>query len=619
MSLAFLGGLASTYNGAVKGYRDAEDRDQVLEDRAYQKEQRGIQRGQQERQLREQARDDQFREGLAGVRTADQISEAAVGTINGKDAPVLRDDEGSLMPGAVETKPAQTTARKRNRDDIMADYAEVARKAGKMDEALKFEDMAAAESMRRGKALFSQWSASTPDTASLEDAVNQAAQIYNGDRLPGQVQGYKMNPDGSATVVIKNTASGQAMPVTFKSVAELKQGLEGYYSQDTLDAYRKSLRDSRIKREEKEWEFRNDPTKRFIKKGDNQEVIDSVTGKTVAPATRQASGTPVYDEDGNITGYTGGVRSGSGTRSTKAGDPDKALSDTLDFIAKNSTLQNSPPEVTARVQQYAFQVLQNSGGKIPPQLAGSIAIDAAMNPAKLQPRIDIATGSIDMAYESPDVGEIKFTRGYATPQQPANLTAEQFKGFASKLVEAQPPAVRDKFVAAAFDGKARADLEGGVRGEIVKMYEKQIAANPQARDQLIALRDATIASSMESLERKFNIVNAHYPKPKATEEKPLVAASDRLKSGGGMVYTPPPGSRVAQMRDQNNAIAEKRKADDAARDAANAARSREIAPTVRQIISSKDVAAAAKLQSSVDFSLLPKDQQIAIWKIVNGQ
>ena len=163
-----------------------------------------------------------------------------------------------------------------------------------------------------------------------------------------------------------------------------------------------------------------------------------------------------------------------------------------------------------------------------------------MNPGKVQPRIDTVTGSIDMVYDSPEAGEIKFTKGYASARQPANLSKDQLKGFATTLVEKQPPGVRDKFVAAAFDGKARADLERGVRDEIGAMYLKQIQENPQAKDQLIAQRDATIASTMESIGRKLDIVNGHYPKPKA----PAQSVGDRLKTGASGL---PAASRFTGM------------------------------------------------------------------------
>ena len=481
MSLAFLGGLASTYNGAVKGYRDAEDRDQVLADRAYQKEQRGIQRGQQERQLREQARDDQFKEDIAAVPAMETVvtpgAKPTTGDFARFDKTIGEDGQTDAAPPVAA--PDVTTARKRNRDDIMADYAEVARKAGKMDEALKFEDMAAAESMRRGKAMFSQWSASTPDTASLEDAVNQAAQIYNGDRLPGQVQGYKMNPDGSATVVIKNTASGQAMPVTFKSVAELKQGLEGYYSPETLDAYRKSLRDAAIKRREQtEKPHTLRPGERLLMPntaGGYSTVAENPTDRI--QIGEDADGNPIYGKPskylrGTGQGGVGGDGDGEGgAGSKKKGKTplDVATSSVMDAIKESAESKTLNADQLIGVQATARELVANaarSGQELDPYVAGKIALTAVLKPESVRVAYNQAAGVFENTVShnggTYSVGRI----------DPAALPESQLKSVAQTFVSKLPAASRSEYIKAASGDSAAIDK---IKADIVAAHGRQWA------------------------------------------------------------------------------------------------------------------------------------------------
>lgn len=477
-------GLGSALYAGMREFERAEDREiaqkEREEDRAYQRQQREYQAGQQQRTLAEQAREDQFREGLAGVRTMDQVSEPAVGTIDGKDAPVLRDDDGNLMPGAVETTPAQTVSRQRNRDDIMADYAEIARKAGKMDQALKFEEQAAVESMKRGKALFAQWSASTPDTGNLEDAIKQATQIYNSDRLPGQVQGYTMNPDGSATVNIKNTATGQAVPVTFKNVAELKMGLEGYYSPETLDAYRKSLREAAIKRREELEKPRTlKPGERLLmpnKDGGFTSVAENPTDRV--QIGEDADGNPIYGKPSKYLRGVGqggaggdgdggdGTGSGSGKKGKGKTPLDVATSSVMDAIKESVESKTLNADQLIGVQATARELVANAarnGQEIDPYVAGKIALTAVLKPESVRPAYNPATGTFEstVAYNGNtfSVGRV----------DPTALPESQLKGVAQAFVSKLPAASRGEYVKAASGDKAAVDK---INADIVAAHGK---------------------------------------------------------------------------------------------------------------------------------------------------
>lgn len=576
MALGF-GGLGAALFAGMREFERAEDRETIQkdreaakkereEDRAYQRQQREFQAGQQERTIADQARDDQFREGLAGVRTEDQISESATGTIYGKDAPVMRDDEGSLMPGAVETKPAQTTSRQRNRDDIMADYAEIARKAGKMDQALKFEEQAAAESMKRGKALFAQWSASTPDTGNLEQAVKQATQIYNGDRLPGQVQGYKMNPDGSATVNIKNTATGQAVPVTFKNVAELKQGLEGYYSPETLDAYRKSLREAAIKRQE-------ELTKpRTLKPGERLLMPNTAGGFTSVaenPTDRvqigeDADGNPIYGKPSKYlrgtgqggAGGDGDGEGGTGGKGKKGKTPlDIATSSVMDAIKESAESKTLNADQLIGVQATARELVANAtrnGQELDPYVAGKVALTAVLKPESVKPAYNPATGqfnnTVSFNGNTFSVGRLDM----------ATMPESQLKGVAQSFVGTLPADTRADYIKAASGDRAAIDkINADVTAAHGKQWADRFAAANGRRPTQQDIQ-ASIARTQQVVGQNIQLVAASGAVEQDKKQRDTATRNQAAADAKAAIGTPaqimalPPG-KAAEIYRQYNA------------------------------------------------------------------
>lgn len=533
-------GLGTAMAAGLREYERSEDREIARadreEDRAYQRQQRQFQAGQQQRTLAEQGREDQFREGLAGVRTTDQISMPAVGTIDGKSAPVLRDDEGNLLPGAVETAPAQTASRQRNKDDIMAEYADIARKAGKMDQALKFDEMAAAESLKRGKALFAQWSAATPDNGNLEDAIKQATQLYNGDRLPGQVQGYTMNADGSATVNIKNTATGQAVPVTFKSVAELKQGLEGYYSPETLEAYRKSLREAAIKRREELTKPRTlKPGERLIVPGEKgyETVAENPTDRVVIG--EDEDGNPIYGKPSKYLrgqgqgGVGGDGADGDGTKGSKKKgktDIEIATSSIMDAVKESAESKTLNADQLIGVQATARELVSNAartGQQLDPYVAGKVALTAVLKPESVKPAYNPNTGTFEstVAYNGNtfSVGRL----------DPSAMPESQLKGVAQSFVNKLPTASRAEYVKAASGDQAAIDK---INSDIVAAHGKAWADSfrastgraPTQQDiqNSIARTQAVVGQNID-LVRRSGVVE----QTKKTEDK---AAADKVRA-----------------------------------------------------------------------------------------
>jgi hypothetical protein len=446
----------------------------------------------------------------------------------------------------------------------MADYAEIARKAGKMDQALKFEEQAAAESMKRGKALFSQWSASTPDTVNLEDAVKQASKIYNGDRLPGQVQGYKMNPDGSATVNIKNTATGQAVPVTFKNVAELKQGLEGYYSPETLEAYRKSLREAAVKRQSELL------TPYTLRPGDKRQAMGP-DGKVVTlgenPTDRvqigeDADGNPIYGKPNKYLrgigqgGADGGDGDGQGGKGKKGKTPlDLATSSVMDAIKESAESKTLNADQLIGVQATARELVANaarSGQELDPYVAGKLALTAVLKPESVKPAYNPATGTFEntVSYNGNtfSVGKI----------DQAMMPESQLKGVAQAFVSKLPTASRAEYIQAASGDKAALDkIRGDITAAHGKQWSDQFAAvngrRPTQQDV-----QASIARTQSIVEQNIQLVGASGAVEQDKKQRDTATRNQATAAVKAAIGTPaqilalPPGKAAEIYRQYGN-------------------------------------------------------------------
>lgn len=575
MALNFLAGLGQAAMGFQQGYDRSEDREiakkNMEEDRAYARQQRQFQAAQQQRALDEQKREDEFRAGLQGVQTTETIENPATQTIYGNQAPVVRDEDGNLMPGAVET-PAQKVTRQRNKEDVYADYAAMATKAGKMDQALKFNDMADQASHQRAATLFQQWSASTADNANLYDAATQAAKIYNNDRLPGKVKGIQQNGDGSITVQMFNSSTGATLPRTFKSVEELKQGLEGYYSPETYNAYIKSKRDAAIKSQE---EINKERAKGYV-------VAPGAAFMPGAGDTRKPfvnDNGMVWNGDYNPDGSPTMVKPGKGTGpgAGKSGDVPKAISEGL----KGN--EGLIPAATT----ISFGLQQNNPG-MPDHVANALAVNAAkgtnmtrtFNPqtgmferhytdkAEIDPKtkqpIGFATGKtylIDSdAYKkdgsiSPDeaksaVEALQKNAPDAFAQYAAAVTPEGFKAFDTKMEQSYNTMVANAKQAAE---KAQADQQAAI-----KAGDQRAAADAALRQKDIQAKLDAGLESIKAEGRKLQLVREFYkpPAPAGTN-----AAGRNTTFNGGLNYTPDsnsPAGKVAARRAEQQAAAAKK-------------------------------------------------------------
>lgn len=518
-ALGFLGGLGTTVGAMQKGYEQAEDREAMRKEREFLA-------GQRQRKLDEQKREDELRTSDAAVATTEEIDDpnwVAPAADPNAVAQVTINEDGTETVAAPAAPQAPKVTRKRSWDAIYGDYAQNRRKAGDIAGALKFEEQADATSFKQAAQTFQRWSATTPDDGNLYDAAQSAAKLYNSDRLPGKVAGIDQNKDGSITVRLKNSSTGQEIPRTFKSVAELKQGLEGYYSPDTYAAYIKSRREAILKANEPKVV---NPGGALVAGG--KEVYKNTTDRV--QIGEDENGNPIYGKPAG-TGRGAGTGTGSGKAPKESID---AATDLLkDFLGK----ADGSPE-SAQRQARAVSLLDGiySGNPgVSPRTAAAIAADASADPTRVSLQIDNRTGLIGKVYKNPDldggrqynlapngaqVAEMEKAVGKQGMVQAVNGMIESI---AAGAPEENRAAVRDQFIA--------------------------VASNPTARAEFLAAAKEA-GRDTQALNRQLDLVKAYVSAPKANTKAPVVAQPGGLRPQAADPASPAgrAQARQAQLR-----------------------------------------------------------------------
>ena len=336
MSLASLGAIAGGLNRGI----DMAQRDQMLANQQrLQEEQteawrqdREFQSGQRGRQISEQARADALRDGLVGV-----------------ESNITAEQQGPLMEGQ-ESLPKIVIGQK-SQAKIAGEQADIYKKQGfheQADKLYRWKDEQEAKAAAQA-ALTAGGSYTGTDAY---DYLTRVKDAVSADQSPVSVDGVEKLDGGRVRVNLKNRITGYSMPMEFSSIQEARDAVTAHYSPDT---YNKILERRQAKADKLE-EINAKP----LELQPGGQAYDR-SGKLLAANSNEPAAVQAARIRAGAGGATG-AGAGAGTGTGKATDPNKVLNDTLEFIGKNSTLKDSTPEVTGRVPQSAFQVVQNSGG-----------------------------------------------------------------------------------------------------------------------------------------------------------------------------------------------------------------------------------------------------------------
>ena len=517
-ALGFLGGLAGAYTAIDRGMQVAKERERADEDRAYLQEQRGLLRQQQQREREAQDRAETLRKDLAAIPTTEQVD---LNKLNPETSKITVDDDGN--PSATQL-PVMVD-RKRTTDSQLRDASAAFRKSGDLGRALELNAAADKEMFNRAARSFAQLRAGSANMTAGQIA-RQAKSIFDNDPFPMEVAAIREGQDGAISIDVRNRDTGQTATWNAKNKDELLSGIEAHYSPDNFvaldQARRKAAIDLQAKRDEELFK------PRILKPGETLNVFDPRTGRYIQAAKGDipAGYEVVEDAAGNASlRRVASPRSGASTTN----DPEKNVSDALDFIVKSSQFkETATPQQAARAQTLARQFARQD--RVEPAIAAEAAMSAALNPERIRPTFNPRTGRISDAIEYQGGNFEIEDRG--TVAAPRGVTPEVMRSIAGEYVSRMPTQDRPLFVAAAFNPEARRALDDkmarAVRSpENLRALERMLGRAPTEQDIARAVKAAVDATAPS-----LDLIGIHFDREGI---KGAVSGSGFALSGGKVV------------------------------------------------------------------------------------
>lgn len=511
--LSNIGGmLPAAYAGFNKGVDDVTARQQRETDAKYQEEQRG--RARAMAPLEDEARTSRLKTSIEQDKTA--------GIKGGIERTLLQEQEKNLPQQLTDARIAQELSSAKTASEATTSLLTMGGQAAAVGDAAGLNKVFG----HMIKAGLVQ----APDGQKLEPPVSSAI----------------VNAPKGAVDFVGQPIEGRAIQAT------MPDGTKHYVSPRFMDdAYKRQVQAS-------------DAASAKIVKPDEKLVVPR-TGAVIAEGNEKAYGGLVQDSDGNwidMRPRAGGAGSRSGADGKAPKTPQSTAVEFFATAAEKAETKLTPTQI-AYGQRLAEQIAtqrSDTGQPIPPAIAAEVAMEVALDPAKIQPQVNVQTGKIEGVFSRRDLGDV-----VVQPWSPAlqkSFTPEQLTKAAEELVKAQPEAVRAEFSAAAHDPAARKALLDKVTQEIAaKVPPEQVQAYTQA----------TVASLTE----KLDIVAKNTKPPKADASTSIRS----LLGFGGMTppaqlapYVPREGAPedLSRRASQVNEAARKRAEEQTARQAAEA-------------------------------------------------
>ncbi len=238
---------------------------------------------------------------------------------------------------------------------------------------------------------------------------------------------------------------------------------------------------------------------------------------------------------------------GTGTGKTQP-DPGKAAGEAWEFVAKNADTKMEAGAL-AKGARLTKQLVAESHGRIPPELAAEVALAVTADPNKVTPSIDPRTGKIDGVFKHPEQGDFVISRGIATANSPGNLKPEQMRTLTQMLIEGQDPQIRDRMIAAAFDPAAKKGLLTDMFAEYDKAVDVEAASKPDQAAAIVRAADAVKKASTAALNEKLNLI-AKYSKAPKTDTPSVIRPAGGIfqRAGKGNAVDPASPAGKVQAR-----------------------------------------------------------------------
>ncbi|MBU3577604.1 hypothetical protein [Polynucleobacter sp. UK-Kesae-W10] len=537
--LGFFGGMGTLSGGIMQGYQQGAQLQNQQDTADFLKTQR-------DRALKEQARDDTVREGIANTPTTETYQTPDPSVIP-TEAPV---QDGSMGPNQAAPAPMIDATRDRRQDDVLRDYAKLYKSTGNIEKYMDFNEKADKIGWNRASQQYNQLVTNSAGM-SAEQVAKAAAEIYHNDPFAGGIKEKPVvNSDGTITVNVFNKNTGATNQSTFKNKDDLLASLQPMYQPEAFAKLQAAKQEMALKAQEKMYEERAKTV--VMKPGDVAYSRDNLDGPLKESASNATPPKGYEDVTDPTTGTTRRVKIG-GSGGSGGGVP-KAIELGL---KGNEALIPSATNISS--------ILLQNNPNMPEAQANALAIEAA-NGKNMKSTFDMSTGQFNRHFT--DVAEIdpktnQPTR-YATNKtylvdsgeyspNGSSVTKEQAIS-AVKQMETQAPEVFKQYVAAttpegykAFNEKIAQTWENS-KAEAQAAYaqaqkdeqvanasgDRQGAAAAAARQQDIQNKAAQGWAAIQAENRKLELVKQFYKAPDKTN------SGSSLQAPGGL-YQPKAG------------------------------------------------------------------------------
>jgi hypothetical protein len=557
-----IGGMAAAYNGFNQGRDDETARQRSQEDRDYQATQRTHVQAQQTRQKDEWAVDDQARADIAAI------------------------DPNS--PQDVQFRKAAVVAR--NKGDIKS--------------ALDLHDRADKFAIDRSEKKVATILAGAQGKTAMQLAT-EAAQILNDDPIPGGIANVRDDGNGGVLMDVTDHITGTTTQKGFANAQATADWLQAYKAPAVYASLQKMKEAARAKAQEK---INEERAKGHVLPAGAQFVpgVGDPRATVTNTTDRIQIGT---DNDGNPILVKPGA--GAGGKGTKGSDPVKAAQDAFEFVATKGDAKLTPPQLAegARLTQ---QIVRESEGKVPPELAAEVALAVSMDPTKAKPSIDVKTGKVVTAFQHPSQGDFKIS---SLP--PEKVTPDDMKRATEIMMSKQDPKILPEMVKAAHSQDSRERFEAVVLAEIEGAYEKRIGANPQQADALRAELAQVRSATQDSLTRKLGLMKT-YSKPPGDAKPREAPAAQKV----GYQYEAPPWSKVGMAAARSRAETERAGAQKAEQERTQARTAKDASVEAQRLLQQDDGGEAGRralagFQDTPGFAALPQALKLEIHGRIN--
>lgn len=600
MAFDFTGGVAAA-TGYMQGRDEATARDNLAEDRDFQKTQRVVQQQQQQRTKDQWGREDAERTAVKGI--------------------------DPNAPQDVQLRAA----------------AAAKRQSGDIKSALEMHDQADKIAIARAEKNVQTILAGSQGKSAAQLAT-EAAEVLNADPVPGGIANVRDDGNGGVIMDVTDNITKQTVQKQFANADQTREWLQAYKAPAVYASLQKMKQAALSKAQEPHVIPAGGALSvggRIVASNDNG-MVQVGTNDDGTPILARASARigPGGQPIGGSAGGGSGTGAGKGAGKGNSGDTVTDARAILASAAEKSEDKMSGDQRLAAEDHVARIATQNP--KVPAAMVARVAVDIAKNPAKVQPAIDPETGKIDLVYDDGINGKIKVNVGVgdainlqsvkqAIAQKltaanggkapaPADIEAEtrkQMTGMTKSMMTDFDPKNRDAYVLAAYDGKERAKLEAQLRSQAEAVIQQAGAGkSPEQQEAIRKNTEQALQQRINALGNVLNLVSNYGEKPAGAQPKRGVQAPGGLAMAAS--YTPPADSKVGKMRARADAEQAQRQSSEQADQKQREAQRPAAQAEAQRLLATGNRKDLAEFQTMPAFELLDKQTQLAIHQRVNS-